>query len=388
MDTSNNNAAPAGGAPTDIVQIPAPAGEAISTRDAARSLASFRLKQREGEHESRQAQDPGRPAADAEAAPRADESAEAAARPDLSAEAAAPADAAPSTESEATGETTESAEPPAEQAPIEPPRSWTKEARERFTSLPRETQEYLASREQDRDRELRRSQNEAAEQRKALEAERAKAEQARAQYETALPDMLATLQQQQAGEFSDIKSIVDVERLAREDWPRYVLWDAAQKRIASAQQNLAGATQRHDQEHKIRLEQFVKREQGLLIEKVPEIADAAQRTKLEHAALGMLRELGFSDPELHALYHGRADLSLHDHRLQMLIRDGVRFRDAQKAAKEASTKPVPPVQRPGVAQPRGAAQDAVVQNLTKRLDQTGTLKDAARLLAERRKAAR
>jgi hypothetical protein len=29
-----------------------------------------------------------------------------------------------------------------------------------------------------------------------------------------------------------------------------------------------------------------------------------------------------------------------------------------------------------------------VQNLTKRLDQTGNLKDAARLIAERRKAAR
>jgi hypothetical protein len=113
-----------------------------------------------------------------------------------------------------------------------------------------------------------------------------------------------------------------------------------------------------------------------------------QRSKLEHAALGMLRELGFADQELGELYRGRRDLSLHDHRLQMLIRDGIRFRDAQKAAKEASTKPVPPVQRPGVAQPRGAAQDAVVQNLTKRLDQTGNLKDAARLLAERRKAAR
>jgi hypothetical protein len=254
--------------------------------------------------------------------------------------------------------------------------------------LPRETQEYLASREQDRDREVRRSQNDAAEQRKAMEAERQKAEQARAQYETALPTMLATLQQHQADEFSDVKSIVDVERLAREDWPRYVLWDAQQKRIASAQQELAGAAKRQDQERQIRLDEFIKREQGAFIEKVPEIADPAKRSKLEHAALGMLRELGFSDQELGQLYHGRADLSLHDHRLQMLIRDGIRFRDAQKAAKEASTKPVPPVQRPGVSQPRGAAQDAVVQNHTKRLDQTGNLKDAARLLAERRKAAR
>ena len=387
MDVNSNDAALPGGAPTDIVQIPAPAAEAISTRDAARSLASFRLRQRDGDHPFKQTQDQS-PAVHAEAAAPADESAQASARPDLSAQAQAQADAAPPAQPEAPGEPTESAEPPAQQAPIEPPRSWTKEARERFASLPRETQEYLAAREQDRDREVRRTQNEAAEQRKALEAERAKAEQARAQYETALPNMLATLQQQQAAEFSDIKSIVDVERLAREDWPRYVLWDATQKRIAPAQQDLAGAAQRNAQEHRIRLDDFVKREQSLLVEKVPEIADPANRSKLEHAALGMLRDLGFSDPELNALFHGRADLSLHDHRLQMLIRDGVRFRDAQKAAKEASTKPVPPVQRPGVTQPRGAAQDAVVQNLTKRLDQTGTLKDAARLLAERRKAAR
>jgi hypothetical protein len=384
----NDQAAPQGGAPTDIVQIPPPAAAVVSTRDAARSLASFRLRQREGEHASRQEQDQGRPATQADGAPPAEESAEARVEPDPSGQAPAPADAAPPIQSEAPGETTESAEPPAQEAPIEPPRSWTKEARERFASLPRETQDYLASREQERDRELRRSQNEAAEQRKALEAERAKAVEARVQYETALPSVLASMQQQQASDFSDIKSIVDVERLAREDWPRYALWDAQQKRIASAQRDLAGAAQRQAQERQIRLMDYVDREQGLFIEKAPDVADPAQRSKLEHAAVGMLRELGFSDQELAELYGGGRDLSLHDHRLQLLIRDGVRFRDAQKAARQASSKPVPPVQRPGVAQPRGAAQDAVVANLTKRLDQTGTLKDAARLLAERRKAAR
>jgi len=387
MDVTNEAALP-GGAPTDIVQVPSPAGEAISTRDAARSLASFRLKQRASASESSSAQEQSRPASDAAAVPPADQSADAAATPDASAQAAAEADAASPAQSGTTGETTESAEPPAAQAPIEPPRSWTKEARERFASLPRETQEYLAEREQERDRELRRGQNEAAEQRKALEAERQKAEQARVQYETALPVMLANLQQQQTADFSDVKSIVDVERLAREDWPRYVLWDAQQKRIASAQQELDGSAQRQQQERLTRLDQYSRREQGVLAEKVPELADPVQRSKLEHAAVGMLHDLGFSDQELTELYQGRRDLSLHDHRLQLIIRDGVRFRDAQKAAKQASTKPVPPVQRPGVAQPRGAAQDAVVQNLTKRLDQTGNLKDAARLLAERRKAAR
>jgi hypothetical protein len=386
MDSATEAALP-GGAPTDIVQVPPPAGEAISTRDAARSLASFRLKQRTGESAS--PQDDRRPAA---AAPPADPSADAAATADPSAPAPADADAAPPTE--ATGETTASDEPPAQQAspaepaPIEPPRSWTKEARERFASLPRETQEYLAQREQDRDRELRRSQNEAAEQRKVLEAERQKAEQVRGQYEAALPDVLGTLQREQASAFPDVKSIIDVERLAREDWPRYVAWDAQQKRIASAQQELASAGLRQEQERQIRLSAYSQREQGLMCEKVPELVDPAQRSKFEHAAVGMLRDLGFTDQELNGLYLGRADLSLHDHRVQMLIRDGLRFRDAQKAARQASLKPVPPVQRPGVAPQRGAAHDAVVQNLTKRLDQTGTLKDAARLLAERRKAAR
>jgi hypothetical protein len=249
MDSTTEAALP-GGAPTDIVQIPPPAGEAISTRDAARSLASFRLKQRAGE--SANPQDDRRPAA---AAPPADPSADAAATADPSAPAPADADAAPPTE--ATGETTASDEPPAQQAspaepaPIEPPRSWTKEARERFASLPRETQEYLAQREQDRDRELRRSQNEAAEQRKVLEAERQKAEQVRGQYEAALPDVLGTLQREQASAFPDVKSIIDVERLAREDWPRYVAWDAQQKRIASAQQELASAGLRQEQERQI-----------------------------------------------------------------------------------------------------------------------------------------
>jgi hypothetical protein len=386
MDSTTEAALP-GGAPTDIVQVPPPAGEAISTRDAARSLASFRLKQRAGESAS--PQDDRRPAA---AAPPADPSGDAAATADPSAPAPADADAAPPTE--ATGETTASDEPsaqqasPAEPALIEPPRSWTKEARERFASLPRETQEYLAQREQDRDRELRRSQNEAAEQRKVLEAERQKAEQVRGQYEAALPDVLGTLQREQASAFPDVKSIIDVERLAREDWPRYVAWDAQQKLIASAQQELASAGLRQEQERQIRLSAYSQREQGLMCEKVPELVDPAQRSKFEHAAVGMLRDLGFTDQELNGLYLGRADLSLHDHRVQMLIRDGLRFRDAQKAARQASLKPVPPVQRPGVAPQRGAAHDAVVQNLTKRLDQTGTLKDAARLLAERRKAAR
>jgi hypothetical protein len=102
----------------------------------------------------------------------------------------------------------------------------------------------------------------------------------------------------------------------------------------------------------------------------------------------VLKDRGFTAPELHALYQGRGALSLRDHRLQLLILDAVKFHDAQKAAKEAAAKPVPPVQRPGVAQPRNAAADQHIQNLKQKLDQSGSLKDAAALVAARRKAVR
>jgi hypothetical protein len=140
MDPTTEAALP-GGAPTDIVQVPPPTGEAISTRDAARSLASFRLKQRAGASALASPQDDHRPAPDAAAAPPADQTADAAAMPDPSAQAQAEADAAPpGSDPGAPGETTASAEPPAAQAPIEPPRSWTKEARERFASLSKAAQ--------------------------------------------------------------------------------------------------------------------------------------------------------------------------------------------------------------------------------------------------------
>jgi hypothetical protein len=52
------------------------------------------------------------------------------------------------------GQTEGVPEPADELPPIEPPRSWTKDEKERFQSLPRETQAYLAEREQERDREF------------------------------------------------------------------------------------------------------------------------------------------------------------------------------------------------------------------------------------------
>lgn len=348
-----------------IVEVSLAGDKPLTAREAARSLSSFREK-RESPTQA--------PLSDLVEDIKPDNT-QSGDEPD-----AAAADAQPHGEDQGTE--------PAAEPPIEPPRSWTKEARERFASLPRETQEYLASREQERDVATRRSQNEAAEQRKALEAERSKVEQARVQYETALPQVMATLEQQQVEQFGDIKTYADVEKLAREDWPRYVLWDAQQKRIAGTRAQLAATSERQAQEKQTKFAEFAKRESELFAEKVPEAADPEKFGKLKDAALTTLRDLGFSDEELGKMWRGDMELSLHDHRLQLLLRDGVQFRAARTAAKNPTKAPVPPVLRPGTAQPRGAAAAQLVQNLTQRLEKTGSLKDAARLLAERRKAAR
>ena len=83
------------------------------------------------------------------------------------------------------------------------------------------------------------------------------------------------------------------------------------------------------------------------------------------------------------LWNGHKELSLRDHRLQLLIRDATLWREAQAKAKAAAVKPVPPVQRPGAATPRQGTDEA---RLTQRLEQTGSLRDAAALVRARRAA--
>jgi hypothetical protein len=287
------------------------------------------------------------------------------------------------------GAKTEGTDPgAAELSPIEPPRSWTKEDKELFTGLPRATQERLAERERSREGDFLRRQNEAAEKLKGLAAKEQAVELARQTYEAALPQLLQTLQQQQAGEFADIKSMADVERLAREDWPRYLLWDLQQKKVAEVSQHMLAAQHRQAQEKLTQFVEFAKRQDDLFKEKVPDMADDTKAAELQKHALAVLGDLGFDEAELVPLWNGHKELSLRDHRLQLLIRDATLWREAEKKAKAAATKPVPPVQRPGAATSRQGTDEARVQHLTQRLEQTGSLRDAAALLRARRAATR
>src|SRR5262245_6043550 len=214
--TEETGAAPSGG---EQPAIPAPATPSndgpLTVREAARSVLDARRKEA--------------------AAARREESA----APATPAQESEPQGEGASPQPEVPGETEVKAEP--ELPAIEPPRSWTTEHKERWASLPRETQEYLAERERHRDRDLNLRQQEATEARKAVEAERAQVQQARAQYEQALPILLSQLQAAQDGEFSDVKSMSDVQRLATEDPLRFSQWQARQMQIGQVHMEIQAA---------------------------------------------------------------------------------------------------------------------------------------------------
>lgn len=328
-------------------------------------------------------------------AARALQSARFAKKPDPVAESAEPAapqddpvsaqadDAQPETADpvEATNEADPAAEPP-----IEPPRSWTKEAKERWQSLPRETQEYLAEREQERDREVRRSQNETAEKLKGLTAKEQQAEQVRQQYEAALPALLKTLQQQQAGEFADIQSMADVERLSREDPFRFATWQAAQMKIAAVNQEVERTQAKQAQEQQQSWSKFANEQDQKVYDLIPDLKDTTKAAKLQQATFDYLTDLGFQKDELVSNWNGQDKISFRDARMQKLVHDAARYQELKSKPPAPAAKPIPQVQRPGVSQPRGASDDAKIQALNSKLERTGSAKDAAALLLARRAA--
>lgn len=342
----------------DVVQSSPDTGADLSISQAARALAAARHKPKE---QSAPVEQP---------APVEPELAQANADP----------------QAEAPGEPTEAAEP-AELPPIEPPRSWTQAEKERFQSLPRETQEYLHNREQEREREFRRGQNEIAEQRKAIEAQRDAAEKARQEYEAKLPALMQALHE--SSPFADIKSMADVEKMQAEDPFRFQQFQVYQWKMQGVQAELQQAEQRKTTEEQSKWTEHVQAENARAAELIPELADKVKGPALvQRVASELLPELGFKESELADLAAGKSKLSIYDHRIQRLLADSLQLRDIQKAKAAVAAKPVPPVQRPGPARPANAAQSEQIQALTRKLDQSGSLKDAMALRAAQVSASR
>src|SRR6266516_3865903 len=299
--------------------------------------------------------------------------------PEPAAEPPQPIDDSAPVETPATAEEPAQDDPAEEALPqIDPPRSWTKEQREHWQSLPRTTQEYLHGRETDRDREVRKVQNEAADARKAAEAERATIAQQRAQYEQAIKAALDIQSKGGTSEFADIQSSADAMKLATEDPFRYARFAAHQQQLQVLQQEQAQAQHRQIQEREAQMGEWRAKQDAAFIDRVPEFADTAKREALQKAAVATLSDVGFSQEEMQGLYQNSI---LRDARIQELILKAAKYDQGQRMLKTAPAKSVPPVMRPGVSQPRPSANAAKIEALNTQLESaTGTR--AARIASE------
>jgi hypothetical protein len=288
-----------------------------------------------------------------------------------------------------TGETQE--DDPVAEPPLALPRSWTKEQAEHWNALPRTTQEYLTERASKDSAEVRRVQNEIAEQRKAIQAEREAAEKAKQQYEAQLPALMQTLQDAQQSAFADIRSVDDVTRLASEDPFRYLQWQAHQTKLQAVNAEQERAKSQQSQKQQSEWAQHVNAENALAAELIPELADKDKGPALMKRAAERLSDLGFKPDELNDYANGKQKLSIYDHRFQQLVADSLKLADIQSATKTASAKPLPPVQRPGTAKPASSGVSQQIQALTKQLANASgdrAIRISAQILGLRRAAGR
>ena len=329
----------------------------LSVTDAARSLAMARYKRDAGE-------DRQQDAAPQDDAPAAQESA------------SQKADAAPQVE--ATGET--EASDPADDSlpPIELPRSWTRDQADTWKALPRSVQEFLTQQAGKDSDAVRRSQNEAAEQRKAFEARIAEVDKVRQDYESRLPALVQAIEATIQNQFSDIQSIADVRRMQAEDPFRFQQWQMHQMELQTVAAQKAEADRRHQETQLRERNDYRVTQTKLLLEKVPDLNDAKKFAEVQARAIDFLKDYGFADSELAELGGSRISDNAN---FQRLVLDAMAYRDGQKAKSEVLKKPAPPVQRPGTARPAGAGIQAQIQTLKQQLDKSSGM-TAIRLGAE------
>ena len=217
------------------------------------------------------------------------------------------------------------------------------------------------------------------------------AQAAKRTFDHALKMFIAHAQGANLEQFSDIRSEADLMRVAAQDPARFQRWQQVQHQIMTAQQQLAQSQAAEQQSAARMFETFAAEQDRRVADLIPELKDPAKAKELREGSLQTLRAAGFGDQELAASWHGRDSFTLRDKRVQRVIADAAKWRShEEKMARhginpngDLPKKALPPVQRPGVARERDPnAHLAAFEN---QFRHTGSLRDAARLVAARRR---
>lgn len=259
-------------------------------------------------------------------------------------------------------------EPGAEEpSAIEPPPTLDAKLRAKWPSLDRETQQDFAQWEAARQEGVQAKLREAADTRKAGEAERKAAEQERqqaAQFQQVLDMAVAELG-------SQLQQEPDWAKLATDDPLGYIqqraAWDekvAKFQRLHAEQQRQAAQQQAEQTE---RVKAYVADQSQKLLDAIPEWKADPTKAKAEQAEIrSFLEKSGFSKEEIGQLY---------DHRIGVMARKAALYDRAQAGLKaKPAAAPAKPV-TPGAAPTKGEAKAGEIQQLSARLGKTGSLGD-------------
>lgn len=210
---------------------------------------------------------------------------------------------------------------------------------------------------------------ELAEQRKAIEAEANAIQQTRQSHLSQLDQLIPALQQQVAGEFADIKTTADLEKMAADDPARFTRWQAKQVALQQAkaeQARLAGEL-KSKQEREYR--EFLQAEHAKLIDADPIFADA-EKGKAEKVRIrDYLKAQGFDDEAINGLA---------DHRSVLIARKAMMYDQVKNAKPEEKRVSEPPkVMKPGPAGEKPPV-DERAKAARQQLRKSGRLEDAAK----------
>jgi len=209
-----------------------------------------------------------------------------------------------------------------------------------------------------------------AEQRKAVEADRVKIEEAaktRETYAQRLQVIEQLLQQQDQGE--------DLSNLKAEDPIAYAVAMAEkmerEKQLQAVQMERQRVQQEQQSYTQAQLQKHIQAEQAKLVEAIPEFKDDVKAEVIRRDIRNYAKAQGFSDQELSQVYDSRAVLALYK---------AAQY-DKLMAGKGVTSKKVanaPKTIRPGTSNPQSSENETAKKDRAA-LRQSGNKKDAARL---------
>jgi len=277
-------------------------------------------------------------------------------------------------ESQPIGEVDE-ANSEAQSAPIAPPVSWNAEEKDAFNKLPPEVQKVIARREEESLKVTNQRLMEAAEARKAIEAERAAVLQEREQYRNGAMDAATILQRELHNKYQG----VDWQGLMKNDPALYLSlsadYNADQAKVQYAVNQHQAIAAQEAQQRQVNEQKYIQNQLQVLTEKyLPEVK--SDPTRLQAIARNVTEYLGkeyqFTEREMS---------ELNDARVFAIVHKAAMYDKAQKEA--ASKRSVTPqrVITPGTSNNDGPSDNSkAINSLKAKAIRSGKDTDAQALI--------